>query len=159
MRLDRRLGAHLQGGLLVGWTFERKDLDQPVSGLPGLQPHLILARVDGQLVPAMMFLQVNLTEKRFLVPYAGIATGYEWFFLRATDYRTGEIASTKYANWAWESWGGMGMRLDQSLRVDFELFYNGASLERIVTDSSGQSQREAVHANGAGARVGLDILF
>jgi len=105
MRFGRRLGAHLQGGLLVGWTFERKNLEQPVNGLPGLQPHLILARADGHLLPAMMFLQVNFTEKRFLVPYAGIAAGYEWFILRVTDYRTGEIASAKYGNWAWENWG------------------------------------------------------
>jgi hypothetical protein len=159
LRLGRRLGSHLQGGLLVGWTFQRKDLEQPVNGLPGLQPHLILARADGQLVPAMAFLQVSLTEKRFLAPYAGIAAGYEWFFLRANDYRTGEMASATFANWAWESWGGIGMRLDQSLRLDFELFYNGGSLQRDVSDSNGQSWREAVHVNGVGARVGVEIPF
>ncbi len=159
MRLARRLGSHLQGGLLVGWTLERKSLEQPVDGLPGLQPHLILARVTGHLVPAMAFLQVNLTEKRFLAPYAGIATGYEWFFLRANDYRTAETASATFANWAWESWGGIGMRMDPGTRVDVELFYNGGSLEREVTDSSGRSWSEAVQVNGVGARVGLDILF
>ena len=157
VRLGRRLGAHLQGGLLVDWTFERKNLDQPINGLPGLQPRLILARADGQLVPVMVFLEVSLTEKRLLVPYAGIASGYEWLFLRANDYVTGESASATYANFAWQSWGGMGMRLDQGLRVDFELFYNGGSLERNAPDSSGL--REAVLVNGVGARVGLDVLY
>ena len=159
LRLGRRLVSHLQAGLLVGWTFQRKNLEEPVNGLPGLQPHLILARVDGQLVPAMVFLNVDFNETRFLVPYAGIATGYEWFLLKANDYRTGEIASATYANWAWESWGGLGMRLGKDLRVDTELFYNGGSLEREVSDSSGQSWREAVHANGVGARVGIHIPF
>jgi hypothetical protein len=159
LRLARRLGSHLQGGLLVGWTLERKNLEQPIDGLPGLPRHLILARAYGHLVPAMAFLQVNLTEKRFLAPFAGIAAGYEWFILQGDDYRTGETASATYENLAWESWGGIGMRLDPNLRVDFELFYNGGSLERDVTDSSGQSWREAVDVNGVGARVGLDILF
>ena len=88
LRLGRRFG-HVQGGLLGGWTFERKNLEQPVNDLPGLQPQLILARIDGHLLPAMAFIQVNLTETRSLVPYAGIAAGYEWFILNANDYRTG----------------------------------------------------------------------
>ena len=159
LRLGRRLGSHLQGGLLVDWALERKNLEQPVNGLPGLQPNLILARAEGHLVPAMAFIQVNLTEKRYLVPYAGIAAGYEWLILRATDYRTDETASATYANWAWQSWGGVGLRLDPGLRVDFELSYNGGSLERDVANPTGGTLHEAVRVNGVGAKVGLDILY
>jgi len=107
----------------------------------------------------MLFLQVNLTEKRFLVPIAGAAAGYEWFMLTANDYRTGQSAKATYANFAWEGWGGLGMRLDKTVRLDGELFYNGGSLERTVTDSSGNSWLEAIDLNGIGARVGLDIQF
>jgi len=159
LRLARRLGSHLQGGLLVDWALERKNLEQPVNSLPGLQPHLILARAEGHLVPAMLFVQVNLTEKRYLVPYAGIAAGYEWLFLKASDYRTDEAASATFANWAWQGWGGIGLRLDPGLRVDFELSYNGGSLQRDVLDSNGRPMQEAVSVNGVGAKVGLDILF
>jgi hypothetical protein len=159
LRLGRRLVSHVQAGLLVGWTFQRKNLEQPVNGLPGLQPQRILARVDGQLVPAMAYIQVDLNESRFLVPYVGIATGYEWFKLKANDYRTGETAAATYANYAWESWGGLGLRLGPDMTFDSELFYNGGSLERDVTDSSGQSYSETVHANGVGARVGVNFLF
>jgi hypothetical protein len=159
LRLGRRVVSHLQAGLLVGWTFQRRNLEEPVNGLPGLQPHTILARIDGQLVPAMVFMNVDFNETRFLVPYAGIATGYEWYLLKANDYRTGETASATYANWAWESWGGIGIRLGKDLRVDSELFYNGGSLEREVSNTIGQTWREAVHANGVGARVGVNIPF
>ena len=157
VRLGRRLGAHLQGGLLVDWTFERKNVEQPVNGLPGLQPQLILARADGSLVPMMAFFEVSLTEKRFLVPYAGVAAGYEWLFLTANDYVTGASASATYTNFAWQGWGGMGIRLDPGLRVDFELSYNGGSLERDAPDNPGL--REAVRVNGVGAKVGLDISY
>ena len=159
LRLGRRIVSHVQGGLLVGWTFERKNLEQPVNTLPGLQPQRILARADGQLVPAMAYLQVDLNETRFFVPYFGIATGYEWLNLKASDYRTGESATATYANFAWEGWGGIGLRLGPDMTFDSELFYNGGSLERDVTDSGGQSYREAVHANGVGARVGVNFLF
>jgi hypothetical protein len=107
----------------------------------------------------MAFLQVDLNETRFLVPYAGVATGYEWLTLKANDYRTGETASTTFQNYAWESWGGIGMRLGPDMTFDFEVFYNGGSLEREVTDSSGASWRDAVSVNGAGGRVGVNFLF
>ena len=35
IRFGRQLGSHLQGGLLAGWTFRRKDLEQPVRRIPG----------------------------------------------------------------------------------------------------------------------------
>jgi hypothetical protein len=159
LRFARNVGGHLQTGLLTGWTLRRKNLEQPVPGLPGLKPHLVLARLDGQLLPLMGFFQVNLTEKRFLIPYAGIAAGYEWLSIKANDYRTDQEARATYSNWAWETWGGIGMRLDKMVRVDGELFYNGGSLERDVTDSSGQTFREAIDANGVGARLGLGIQF
>jgi len=160
LRLGRRLVSHVQAGLLVGCTFERKNLEQRVNNLPGLQPHRILARVDGQLVPAMGFIQVDLNETRFLVPYAGIATGYEWLTLGANDYRTDATASTSFANYAWESWGGIGMRLGQDMTLDWEVFYNGGSLERDATDpTTGETWREAVDVNGVGARVGVNFIF
>jgi len=159
IRLGRRVTGHMRAGLLVDWTFERKNLEQPVNSLPGLQPFRVLARADGQLIPAMLFIEVNLTEKRFLVPFGGVAAGYEWLLLRANDYRTGEFAKATYANFAWQGWGGLGMRLDKGLRVDAELFYNGGSLERDVTDTLGQTWTEAVRVNGVGARVGVDISY
>jgi hypothetical protein len=149
MRLGRRLGAHLQGGLLVDWTYERKNLEQPINGLPGLQPHLILARADGQLIPMMLFLEVSLTEKRYLVPYGGIAGGYEWLLLGANDYRNGASASATYSNIAWQGWAGVGIRLDPGLRFDVELNYNGGSLGAARHRRSGL--REAVRVNGVGA--------
>ena len=159
LRLCRHLGSHLQGGVLTGWTYHRKSLLQETDGLGGIEPHIVLAQIDAHLVPAMGFLQVNLTEKHWLVPYAGIGGGYEWFILEANDYRTLETAKATYSNWAWEAWLGMGMRLGRDLRLDGELFYNGAALERDVTDEFGQSWREQVDLNGAGLRVGLDIVF
>ncbi len=157
MRLGRRISGHLQGGLLVDWTFQRKNVEQPINSLPGLQPQLILARADGQLIPVMAFFEVNLTETRYFVPFAGFAAGYEWLTLHAENYQTGESASATYTNFAWQGWVGMGMRLDQKVRVDFELGYNGGSLERDSPTTAGFT--EAVRVNGVGAKVGLNIAY
>lgn len=160
IRIGKRVVPHVMLGLLSGWTFERKDLVQPVSGdLPGLQPHIVLARADAQMVPLMGFIQVNLTQKFFLVPYLGAGAGYEWLNFRANDYRTGASTSATFSNFAWEGFGGMGLRLGRHARLDGELFYNGGSLERDVVDQAGQSWKEAINLNGIGARIGLDMLF
>src|SRR5262245_12862656 len=70
LRLSRFVSPHLQAGLLTGWTLRRKNLEQPVDGLPGLKPSLVLARAEGELLPVMAFFQVNVTDTRYLVPYA-----------------------------------------------------------------------------------------
>ena len=143
----------------MGWTFERRNLEQRVNGLPGLQPHRILARVDGQLVPAMAYIQIDLNETRFLKPYGGIAAGYEWFKAEASDFRTNEKESATYKNVAWQGWGGIGMRLGPDMTFDTEVFYNGGSLERDVVDETGESWTDAVHVSGVGARVGINFMF
>lgn len=159
LRLSKLVGSHLQAGVLTGWTLERKDLTQDTSTLPGPAPQLLLARVDAHVIPLMFFLRVNLTEKFFLVPYVGAGAGYEWLTLNAKDYRTEESRTTQYSNWAWEGWVGMGIRLGKQLRVNGEIFYNGASLEREVVDDNDKTWTEVVNLDGVGARAGLDIIF
>jgi len=159
-RIGVHMGAPLLLGFLAGWTYESKSLVQPVNtGLPGLEPKTVLATATAQLIPAMAFLQVTLSEKYPLVPYVGVGAGYEWLVLGVKDYRTAAHASRTYSNWAWQSYAGMGMKLSGTLRLDGEVFYNGANLARDVYDANGVRWRETVNVNGAGARVGLYIAY
>jgi hypothetical protein len=159
LRLSRLVGGHLQAGVLTGWTFERKDRTQSGDSLPGLQPKIVLARVDSYLIPLMGYLRVNFTEKHWLVPYVGVGTGFEWLTIQATDYVSQTTASASYSNWGWEGWVGLGIRLGQDLRVDGEVYYNGASPERDVVDQNGQPFKEVVNCDGVGGRVGVDIIW
>lgn len=159
LRLSKVVSAHMQMGLLTGWTFERKDRTRKDSPLPGTAPEILLARLDGHIIPAMGFMRVNLTEKHWLLPYFGFGVGYEWLLLDATNYETQETAQRTYSGIAWEGWGGLGIRLGRDLRVNGELFYNSASVERDVVDDAGQTWKELVNLDGAGARVGIDIMF
>jgi len=159
LRLSKLVSSNLQAGVLTAYTLQRKDLTEDLNSLPGTQPKRLLARSDAQLVPLMGFLRVNFTQKAWLVPYFGVGAGYEWLQYKATDYQTEVTNSVTYSNWAWEGWVGMGIRLGQSLRVNGEIFYNGASLERDVVDEFGQPWTEVVDLNGVGARVGLDIIL
>lgn len=160
LRIGLDLGSHVQLGVMSDWTYRSKNLLQPVdSGLPGFEPQIVLAKVDAHLVPAMVFLQVKLTDKFPLVPYGGVGAGYEWLFLRARDFRTAQEATATYANPAWQAYAGMGLRLSKGVRLDGELFYNGAVLGRDVSDQNGQLWRETVDANGVGLRAGLNVVY
>jgi hypothetical protein len=157
MRYSKHYNGHVQGGLLTGFASNSKRLDAPIDALS--RESVELARVDAHLVPLMGFMQVNFTEKAWLVPFVGIGGGYEWLNVDAKDHRTGQAFTTTYGNVAWETYGGVGLRLTSKVRVNGELFYNGGSLERSVFDASGRKWREAVSVNGVGARVGLDMVF
>jgi hypothetical protein len=159
MRYSKHYTSHVQGGLLTGWTVKSKRLVEPADGLQGSESDVELARFDAHLVPLMGFMQVDLTERFWLVPFAGIGAGYEWLTLRARDHRTGLDSRATYGNVAWESYAGIGLRLTTKVRVNGELFYNGGSLERRVPDPGQGAWREVVHVNGVGARVGLDMVF
>jgi hypothetical protein len=159
-RIGIGIGSHALIGISGDWAFKSNKLLEPVQGaLPGFEPEILLAQVDAHLVPAMLFVQVRLTDKFFLEPYAGAGAGYEWLILDAKDYRTDESWSATYSNWAWQGYAGLGLRLSQSTRLDGELFYNGGLLGRDVVDQSGDSWRETVDAEGVGARVGLNFVY
>ena len=159
MRYCKHYTPYLQAGLLTGLTMKSKRLESPSDSALSGGTSVELARFDARLVPIMGFMQVNLTEKLWLVPFVGIGAGYEWLSLHSQDNRTGLESSAIYGNVAWETYGGLGLRLTPKVRVNGELFYNGGSLERRVPSSSGLELREAVHVSGVGMRVGLDMIF
>jgi hypothetical protein len=159
-RFGLDLGTHVLLGVLGDWSYGRRSRFQPVSGgLPGFEPQIELARVTAQLIPVMLFLQVKLTDKFWLVPYAGIGGGYEWLILNVHDYQASQSASRTYADLAWQTYGGLGLRLSPGVRLDGEAFFNSGRLGRDVVDQSGQTWRETVNVDGLGLRVGLDAVY
>ena len=158
-RYCKHFGSHLQGGLLARWTMKRTRVEAPTGDVQASEPYVELARVDAYMVPLMGFLQVDLTDRAFLVPFAGAGLGYEWLVIDAEDYRTGAKLHSNYANIAWEGYVGMGVRLTSRVRLNSELFYHGGSLKRNVLDAQGRTWREVVDVDGVGARLGLDMIF
>lgn len=159
MRYGKHFSPYMQGGLLTGWATNGKKQNATTAGLGSFDAQVEVASVRAQLVPAMGFLQVNFTDRSWLVPFAGFGVGYEWLVLDVKDKQTGQNSRANYSNVAWEAYGGIGFRLSNRIRMNNELFYNGGSLERGGYDGSGREWREAVNVNGVGARVGLDMIF
>ena len=156
MRYCKHFGGHLQGGMLTGWSFKRVKQE---GAAQDPESQVELARVDANLVPLMGFMQVDFTDRARLVPFFGFGVGWEWLMLHSFDHQTGIQAKTRYANIAWETYAGIGLRLNTIWRLNSELYYNGGSLEREYPGPTGAVRREAVNVNGVGVRVGLDMKF
>jgi hypothetical protein len=152
MRYCKHYSSHLYGGLLTGVGSVSRSQEQPALGSPGAGSTVETARANARLVPVMGFLQVNLTDKFPLVPLVGFGAGYEWLSLTGTETRA------IYSNFAWQAYTGVALRVATGVRVNGEVFYNGGSLERHVTKND-EIWLEAVHVNGIGLRVGLDMDF
>ena len=159
MRYCKHFGSHLQAGILTAWTFKRARLEAAPGGSQGFESHVELAQVDAHLVPAMGFMQVDLSDRSRLVPFVGFGAGYEWLILHALDHRTGLQSKMTYDNVAWETYAGIGVRLASIWRLNSELYFNGGSLQRRTVDPSGRLRIEVVNVNGVGARVGVDMEF
>lgn len=159
VRYCKHLGPHLQGGMLSGWSFKRAKLEGPAVSQDDPGSHVELARVDANLAPLMGFMQVDLTDRSWLVPFFGFGVGWEWLVLHSFDHQTGVQVKARYANLAWETYAGIGLQLNTLWRLNSELYYNGASLERKEIESDGSVRREAIDVNGVGVRVGLDMKF
>jgi hypothetical protein len=159
MRYGKHFSPHLQGGLLTGWSFKRAKQEAAVGTATGPEQQVELGRTEANLVPIMGYVQVDFTARLVLVPFAGFGVGYEWLALHHVDNLTGQQAKLTYANLAWQTYAGIGLRFATIWRLNSELYYNGGSLERKGPAPDGGLQHEAVHVNGVGARVGLDMLF
>jgi len=158
VRYCKHYTPQLYGGLLTGYTYKSTSLEQPQDPAnPG--PRIQLAQVSAQLVPVMAFVQVRLADKPRLVPVFGVGVGYEWLAFNVKDLRTGAESRPTYANYAWEAYGGLALRLNSIWRLNGEVFYNGGALERHVVDANGQTWIEDVHVNGVGIRIGPDMDF
>jgi hypothetical protein len=111
-------------------------------------------------VPIQAFLQLNLGDGHSLVPYAGIAGGYQVLFLSATDFETGSEYDATFGGWGWQAWGGAALPLSSRARMFGEAFYNWAEVGRDVDDPAASvTYRELVDANGVGMRFGLSWGF
>lgn len=161
MRGGPMVDSNVQLGVGLDWAHD-SDRTTSVSSTtpgPGGTPIIVqreLARASSDFFPLMAFLQVSADDDLSIMPYFGIAGGYQFLNLSADDFETGESYDATFGGWGWQLWGGLAMPLSGRTRLTGEIFWNGAELGRDVDDDLfGGSYRETVDADGAGARFGL----
>lgn len=166
-RVGPRLSPFLQMGVAMDWWHRSDDevLDIGEVETPGgtANEKLILSESTANLVPFLMFVQVNGNDNMPVIPYAGMGLGYEWLFLSAHDYATHESFDQTFGGFGWQAWGGVGFALDPRTRLTAEVFFNACEVDSevdVYLDDYGLvTVRDVVDMNGVGARFGLSFMF
>ena len=123
-------------------------------------PTRVLSRASTNLFPFTLFMQVQGDENQSVIPYGGIAGGWEVLFLSADDFTTGDSFDATFTGWGWQAWLGAGIPLSGQARLNGEVYVNQAEPERDVDDAAtGLTFRERVKADGVGMRLGLQFGF
>jgi hypothetical protein len=163
LRGGPQFDPHVQIGGMAEWSHRSQD-QTTMAGSPFTQagttitPQRVLASANSDLVPIMAFMQLSAGNLA-LVPYAGIAGGYQMLFLHSNDYANNTSYNATFGGWGWQAWGGLGLSLSKQLRITAEAFMNQSSPSRNLTAVDGTNYREVVNANGTGARGGLQWGF
>jgi opacity protein-like surface antigen len=164
-RAGGNLDKHVQMGLGVDWGYQSQEQTEIVSRepLPGggtTERRIELARSSSHLFPVMANLQVTPGDADAMHPYFGIGGGYEWLFLNAEDFVTGDKFDATYGGWGWQAYAGLAIPLSHNSSINVEGFRNTAKVERDVADPiSGQIYKEQVDLAGFGLRAGLGWGF
>lgn len=144
-RSDRTLVLVSEGTLPGGGTTERSRE---------------LARSSSNLFPVMALVQFTPAGDLPVIPYFGVAGGYEVLFLSAEDFTTGEAFDATFSGWGWQAWAGAALPLSGRSRLTAEVFTNSASLERDTDDpTTGETLHEIVDLDGVGMRFGVNWGF
>jgi len=166
-RVGPQLDPHIQVGFAMDWWHRSQNevMDLGTVRAPGgsASEELILSESSANLIPTLMFVQVNGGEELPVIPYGGIGVGYEWLFLSANDFRTGESFDETFGGFGWQAWGGVGLPLGPSVRLNGEIFFNGSEpaseVDVFLTGYGPVTVRDIINMNGIGMRLGLSWGF
>ena len=155
------IDPHVQLGVGVDWSHLSDNTSTVSHQSNGPNGTVItvkqdLARASTDLFPVMAFVQLHADDNLAVIPYFGLAGGYEFMNLSAENYQTNASFDATYGGWGWQAWAGAAIPLSGQARVNGELYVNTAELGRDVTDDLlGGTYRETVKANGVGMRLGI----
>jgi hypothetical protein len=164
-RAGGNLDKHVQMGISVDWGYQSAESTEvvsrePVPGGGTSERRLELARSSTHLFPVMANLQITPGDKDAMHPYFGIGGGYEWLFLSAEDFVTGEKFDATFGGWGWQAYAGLAIPLSHNSSLNVEGFRNSARVERDVADPlTGQPYKEQIDLAGFGLRAGLGWGF
>jgi len=155
------LDEHLQLGLGVDWIHKAENISSVSTSTTGpggvpIEVKQDIARASVNMFPIMAFLQFSGPDDMGIIPYFGVAGGYEVLLLSGDDFVTGQSFEGTFSGWGWQLWGGAALPLGGRTRLTGEVYLNGAELGRDATDSvSGLSVHETVDGDGMGLRFGV----
>lgn len=155
-RVDFGLGADL---FLRKFTQETTvQEEQTTPGGTTLQD--VQKEIDYSLyaLPIMIQLNIRILPQAVVIPYVGLAGGYEIVFSREANYLTGDKDNRLYGGFGWQLMLGGEFPFGRASGFLGEIFYNGCTVSRNKGSSDlGFPISEKLDFSGLGFRLGVRL--
>jgi len=153
----RAVDDHVEIGLAAD-LFIRKFSQETVVGNDPEGGTLIQEEIEYSMyaLPVMAQLTLNILPYAIVVPYAGLAVGYEMVYSSESNFELDETDRRFYGGFGWQVALGGKYYIGSSSAFFGELFYNGATVKRNKgSNEAGFPIREELNFSGLGFRVGF----
>jgi hypothetical protein len=164
-RSGPKVDQHVQLGVGLDWRHKSQRYTELIGTGTGpggeeIEIRRELSRSTSNWVPLQVFAEVNAGRDMGVIPYFGIAGGYQWLGISGDDFSDGSFFDTTFGGWGWQAWGGAAFGIGPRTRLNAEVFLNDADLHRDSIDAfTGDAVRETVRMDGVGMRFGMSWGF
>lgn len=160
LRVGPMVDPHVQIGASLDWSHRTDRTSSGGGAVPVQSPFPVTAENGSisktvDLVPMMVFVQVSGDENMKVIPYMGLAGGWEYLNLTADPVGSDPAFDVSCGGWGWQVWGGAALPLSGRVRASGELVFNAAEPSGDFPTASGGSQHGHVTMNGVGLRAGI----
>ena len=109
-------------------------------------------------LPIMVHIDARILPNATVIPYVGIAGGYELLFSREANYLEDKKDNRLYGGFGWQAMIGAEYPFGSSSAILGEIMYNGCTLSRSQGSSeAGFPLHEELDFSGLGFRIGMRL--
>jgi len=109
-------------------------------------------------LPIMVHIDARILPDAVVIPYVGIAGGYELLFSREANYLEDKKDNRLYGGFGWQAMVGAEYPFGSSSAILGEIMYNGCTLSRSQGSSeAGFPLHEELDFSGLGFRIGMRL--
>ena len=157
-QVDERVDFGLGADLFLRKFTQETTVEDTAGGL--IDPQQVQKEIDYSLyaLPIMIQLNIRVLPQAVVIPYVGLAGGYEIVFSREANYITGDKDNRLYGGFGWQVMLGGEYPFGSASGVLAEIFYNGCTVSRNKGSSDlGFPISEELDFSGLGFRVGVRL--
>ncbi len=158
-QVDERVDFGIGADLFIR-KFTQETSVGSVDSLGQITPEVTQTEISYSMygLPIMVHIDVRILPNAIVIPYAGIAGGYELLFSREANYLEDKKDNRLYGGFGWQATVGAEYPFGSASAILGEILYNGCTLSRSQGSSeAGFPLHEELDFSGLGFRLGFRL--
>ena len=158
-QVDERVDFGIGADLFIR-KFTQETAVGEVDSLGQITPEVTQTEISYSMygLPIMVHIDARILPDAPVIPYVGIAGGYELLFSREANYLEDRKDNRLYGGFGWQAMVGAEYPFGSSSAILGEILYNGCTLSRSQGSSeAGFPLHEELDFSGFGFRLGFRL--